>query len=284
MPHQTDWRFCAKCHGMYFDGFSDKGTCPAGGPHAAAGFNFALPHDIPDTPTAQSAWRFCAKCHGMYFDGFPDKGTCPASGPHAAAGFNFVLPHDIPDTPTAQSAWRFCAKCHGMYFDGFPDKGACPASGPHAAAGFNFVLPHDVPSRLDFNFSPIVFAEGIPVGGNANLTIRDDGSLTFTGHFHDSGADEFNTQLVWGVKDAQNKVYAFQHTGHVAGTFEPGSRNDDWVIDSRSDQIADNWANIAANPTAHAEARVNADLINVTNSVIGALGTTLGVVALVIAA
>jgi hypothetical protein len=29
---------------MFFDGFPDKGRCPAGGGHQAAGFNFVLPH------------------------------------------------------------------------------------------------------------------------------------------------------------------------------------------------------------------------------------------------
>ena len=92
---QGDWRFCAKCHEMFFDGFPDKGRCPAdGGYHGPAGFNFILPHDIPPSDTTQESWRFCHKCHAMFFDGFPDKGRCPADGAgHAAAGFKFVLAH-----------------------------------------------------------------------------------------------------------------------------------------------------------------------------------------------
>ena len=143
MVQQTDWRYCAKCHAMYFDGYPAKGTCPAGGPHSAAGFNFGLPHDIPETPRDQSAWRFCQKCSVLFFDGYPTKGHCPVDG-HVAAGFNFVLPHDVPETPKAQAAWRFCVKCNGMYFDGYADKGHCQAGGGHQAAGFDFVLPHDV--------------------------------------------------------------------------------------------------------------------------------------------
>jgi len=41
-------------------------------------------------------------------------------------------------------------------------------------------------------------------------------------------------------------VYTFQHAGHVARTFEPGSRDDNWTVDSRNDDIANRWANIAS--------------------------------------
>ena len=93
MGDQDQWRFCGKCDGMFFDGSPDKGRCPAGGAHQANGFNFVLPHDVPETPSAQKNWRFCGKCHGMFFDGFPNKGRCPGGGAHQANGFNFVLPH-----------------------------------------------------------------------------------------------------------------------------------------------------------------------------------------------
>ncbi len=90
---QTDWRYCHKCHTMFFDGYPDKGVCPAGGGHAAAGFNFAVPHDVSESELAQKDWRYCHACHAMFFDGYPNKGVCSAGGGHAAAGLNFVLPH-----------------------------------------------------------------------------------------------------------------------------------------------------------------------------------------------
>lgn len=37
------WRFCAKCFSLFYDGYPAKGTCPAGGGHGAAGYNFAIP-------------------------------------------------------------------------------------------------------------------------------------------------------------------------------------------------------------------------------------------------
>jgi hypothetical protein len=151
MPEQTDWRFCVKCGAMFFDGFPDKGRCAADGGHAAAGFNFVLVHDVPDSANAQKDWRFCQKCALMFFDGFPEKGRCAAGGGHEAAGFNFVLTHDVHDSPTQQGLWRFCEKCNAMYFDGFPlnpdgspNRGVCVAGGGHEPAGFIFVHPHDI--------------------------------------------------------------------------------------------------------------------------------------------
>ncbi len=150
----------------------------------------------------------------------------------------------------------------------------------HQASGFMFVLLHDDASSLEFDFSPIVFGGGVPVGGSSHLTIRQDGSYTFSGHFHDSGATEYNVSVAWAVKDAQNQVYTVSHSGHVSGTFESGSRDDDWRVDSRDDRLADNWANIAARPNGTAQASANLDAVNLTNSLIGTLGTVLGIVAL----
>ena len=283
MSMQLDWRYCGKCHALYFDGFPDKGSCAAGGGHNAAGFNFDLPHDLPPTPTAQDTWRYCEKCHALYFDGFPDKGSCAAGGGHNAAGFNFALPHDLPPTPTAQDTWRYCEKCHALYFDGFPDKGSCAAGGGHNAAGFNFILPHDVPATLDFDHNPIVLDGGVPVGGSTHLTIRQDGSYTFSGHLHDSGATEYNVAVVWVVKDSQNIAYTFQHAGHVSGTFEPGSRDDDWTVDSHDDRITNNWVNLGVAAIGVAGTHAKIDVVNLTNSVIGTIGTVLGVVAIVAA-
>ncbi|MGA2600026.1 MAG: hypothetical protein ABSH09_23905 [Bryobacteraceae bacterium] len=107
---QAAWRYCAKCGVMFYDGYSDKGSCAAGGGHQSQGFNFTLPHDIAATPNAQAAWRYCGACHSMYYDGYPAKGLCPATRTsnlqrgtfylgHQASGFDFVLPHDLPAAP-----------------------------------------------------------------------------------------------------------------------------------------------------------------------------------------
>ncbi|MFD8577741.1 hypothetical protein ACFV1H_20730 [Streptomyces virginiae] len=65
--NQTNWRFCTKCYGMFFRGYPTDGACPAGAGHDAQGYDFNLPYNVPETPTAQHNWRFCTKCYGMFF-------------------------------------------------------------------------------------------------------------------------------------------------------------------------------------------------------------------------
>jgi hypothetical protein len=60
---QNGWRFCRECHSMFYNGYGKKGWCPAGAArgtgkpgqaakavdHVAWGWDFILPHDLPDT-------------------------------------------------------------------------------------------------------------------------------------------------------------------------------------------------------------------------------------------
>ena len=141
-----------------------------------------------------------------------------------------------------------------------------------------------LPPQLDFDWNPIVFGGGVPVGGWAHLTLRQDGTYTFSGHFHDSGALEYNTALAWGVQNAQSStLYTFEHRGHVSGTFESGSRDDDWTVDGQNDAIRDNWAGIVATDSAPASANASGDLTTLINEIVGIAGTVLGIVAIVIA-
>jgi hypothetical protein len=78
-------------------------------------------------------------------------------------------------------------------------------------------------------------------------------------------------------------AYTFQHSGHVSGTFESGSRDDDWNADGQNDALRDNWPAIVAASTASAQAGANIDLTNLVNSLIGTIGTVLGIVAIIIA-
>jgi hypothetical protein len=141
-PEQMDWRFCGKCHALFFDGYATKGVCPAEGSHQAIGYNFVLPHDISENPHRQRFWAFCDKCQSMFFNGYPSKGTCATQGSHHAAGYDFVLPHDLCENDQQRGQWRFCEKCYSMFFDGYLNKGVCPAEGSHQPAGYDFVLAH----------------------------------------------------------------------------------------------------------------------------------------------
>ena len=152
------------------------------------------------------------------------------------------------------------------------------ASSPHQTSNFTLT---SAPYSLDWDWNPIVFDNGVPVGGWAHLSIRQDGSYTFSGHFHDSGATSYDMAIAWGVKDAQNRAYTFQHTCHVAGTFEPGSRDCDWAINSYSSDIANYWSDITASWTYNAQANADWDIWGTINNVVKALGVVASVIAIV---
>jgi hypothetical protein len=138
---QLEWRSCRKCRTMFFNGYPQKGRCPAGGGHRASeGANYFLPYDIPGTPNDQAPWRFCNKCHAMFYDGYPNKGRCPGGGGHTAAGYVFVLRHDVRPTAASEGRWRFCTGCNALFYDGAGDKGRCATGAAHTAAGYNFVI------------------------------------------------------------------------------------------------------------------------------------------------
>ncbi|HEX3102394.1 MAG TPA: hypothetical protein VHQ01_11405, partial [Pyrinomonadaceae bacterium] len=196
---QQDWRFCDKCFNLFFDGYPDKGRCPAGGGHRAQGYNFALlygsttltyPPPPPD-PSVQGNWRYCDKCHVMFFDGFAGKGRCPAGGGHNAQGYNFKLTHDRAPGTNQQNNWRYCDRCSGMFFDGYPGKGVCPAGGGHRAQGYNFVLGHlpvpgDPSGLQEAKFSQQVLTpSGTALGGLVTLTFKSDGSYYVHFYMHD---------------------------------------------------------------------------------------------------
>jgi hypothetical protein len=242
MPVQSDWRFCHKCNVMFFNGFPEKGSCPAdGGGHEAAGFNFDLPHDEPETANAQAGWRFCPKCNAMHFGG----GTCNAGGEHEEAGFMFVLPHDIPPSETGQGDWRFCTKCHGMFFDGFPNKGSCPALGGHEAAGFLFVLPHHDEVR-DFDSGELHVPGDLPLSGSAHLVITRSGNFTFSTHAHDAGADNIHYNLAAVLMTRAGMAVTLQHQGGLEGTtaglpFGTPDRDDDQVSTGHNQILTDEF-------------------------------------------
>ena len=85
---QKDWRFCDRCHGLFFSPQGgEAGTCPAGGKHRPAGWIFFIPNREQGATeqTGQPDWRYCGNCHGMFWDGEAHKGVC--AGAPGAGGF-----------------------------------------------------------------------------------------------------------------------------------------------------------------------------------------------------
>ncbi|MFD6159350.1 hypothetical protein ACFWF7_28840 [Nocardia sp. NPDC060256] len=134
--------------------------------------------------------------------------------------------------------------------------------------------------RIDFDFPSITFDNGVPVGGFAHLTLFKSGNCRFTGHFHDSGATEYNMATVFTVQDSEGTLYTSGVQGHVSGTFQSGSRDFDWDQNVQDDQVAKNWPAIEAGCRARVHSSADGDLVNLTNTAIGAAGLVLGVVGL----
>lgn len=108
---EAEWRYCAKCHGLFYNGGADKGVCPA-------------PPHIYHDPGATIPWTL-------------------GSHAHEAAGYRFVLPHDVPATHDT-SEWRRCTKCLGLFSATGPDSGPCPTGEGHEVDGtFTYAVEHE---------------------------------------------------------------------------------------------------------------------------------------------
>jgi hypothetical protein len=99
-------------------------------------------------------------------------------------------------------------------------------------------------SEMTFDTGYITFDNGVPVGGSAELAVYADGSYHFTGHFHDSGLPSYNDSLVFGLVSPSGVLYTFAHTGHMAGTLESGSRDDNWDVSGTDPRLAAGWADL----------------------------------------
>jgi hypothetical protein len=134
-----------------------------------------------------------------------------------------------------------------------------------------------------FNTGSIVFNGGVPVGGWSSLTLRSDGTFTFDGHYHVSGAPSYNVQLAWAIADGEGTVYTFVKNGHVAGTFESGSRDFDWHDSGTNAKLAAGFGNLANRYHWQWHAAANWDVSALLDSVIAAVKAAGFVVSTVVA-
>ena len=126
------------------------------------------------------------------------------------------------------------------------------------------------------------FGNGVPVGGNSDFTVWANGSILFEGHLHDSGFPSYNDTVVCVIKDNQTKTaYVLPpHSGHMDGTIESGSRDDNWVIQSSSTELANNWDEFASGSTWNCQASSSADWNVLANDALAVVGVVLSVVQL----
>lgn len=155
-----------------------------------------------------------------------------------------------------------------------------------------FAIPRSAPvltqsiSLIDLDTGGITFGGGVPVGGNSHLTLRSDGTYTFTGHYHDSGFPSYNVELAWGIRTSLGRVYTFAHNGRVHGTDESGSRDNDWAGNAPLPDLTTYWNELAAGYHWSWRASANFDLTALVNNVINDLklaGQVVGVIAAIVA-
>ena len=99
------------------------------------------------------------------------------------------------------------------------------------------VLP---PEEITFS-QQVLTPSGTALGGTATLTIRSDGTYTFTTHLHDSGFDSYSFQVRAALTTGSGIQLLAQRTGSFSGTIGSGSRDDDHTEKGHSDWLADNW-------------------------------------------
>lgn len=142
--------------------------------------------------------------------------------------------------------------------------------------------PPALPEQLGpFDWRPIVFGGGVPVGGWAQLTMFRNGAVNYSGHFHVSGAPSYDISCVFAVRAADGTVYTFTKTGRVHGTFEAGSRNFDFGENPTNTAVAAGWGNLAAGWSWQARAGANADIGALVDSAVKAVGQAASVIAII---
>jgi len=152
---QQDWRFCAKCHGLFFDGYPSKGICagsPGGGIHLNAVTQdgtpsgrfdpFRGPEPIGYTGTVETPNGAFSYDGRMYvFAGFADEKYSHRKRPGDPQPGQYLFSKADPSQP-------------GIYDTEFmfsPRLGWCARDESravfesHVPLGCHFLLPHDLP-------------------------------------------------------------------------------------------------------------------------------------------
>jgi hypothetical protein len=148
--------------------------------------------------------------------------------------------------------------------------------------------PPVLPTQLGpFNSGTITFDNGVPVGGWMTLALFEDGTYSFSGHFHDSGFPSYDVDAVWVIVSSSGKAFTFEVKGSMYGTVDSGSRDYDFAQNGQNDQIKDAWAELCAGYTWRWSAYVNWDVQAAVDDVVSALkaaGTIIAAVVAVVAA
>ncbi len=93
---------------------------------------------------------------------------------------------------------------------------------------------------------PIITPNGIPLGGEAQFILTNDGHGRFVGHMRATGFLSFSFQVVAVVRSAGGSIGVVgDAAGKVYGTDRPGNREFHWDKPLQTLFTADNWGQIA---------------------------------------
>ncbi|MET7354648.1 hypothetical protein [Streptomyces mirabilis] len=164
---------------------------------------------------------------------------------------------------------------------------ACPTAAEAASASSSGTAslapgsPAILPTDVVLSNNNVTFSGGVPVGGWYSLSVFPSGSYNYSGHMHDSGGTSYNYGGVCVMRFNNGTAFVFQTAGHMAGTFEPGSRNYDWNASGSRQSIRDAWRASNGGWNARCSKTVKLDLASLANSTVQAVGYVSKVIAIV---
>lgn len=136
--------------------------------------------------------------------------------------------------------------------------------------------PAPVVNEISLPFPNLTFKGDTPVNAYAYLTLYQNGTVQYSGHFHDSGAPSYSTEMVCGVVSADGVAFTATHKGSISGTpVLGGSRDDDWNEPTTNAAITSDWAALVKSHPATCEYSVNADVGGMLSNLVSWLNTAL---------
>jgi Ricin-type beta-trefoil lectin domain-like len=193
---QSNWRWCDKCSGLFYNGYPTHGVCPTGGEHNGTNsWNYHL-----NSAGGQSNFRWCNKCYSMHFGGI--KGVCPAGGEHSTVGSgDYSIPFTDPPVIVVPATKEYIERISvGQQLN--PGDVLKAANGTH-------VLVYQTDGNL------VVYRNGVAVwhshtnGQSAGLVpMQGDGNLVIYNAAH---------QAIWatGTNTCQASFLAMQDDGNL---------------------------------------------------------------------
>jgi hypothetical protein len=138
-----------------------------------------------------------------------------------------------------------------------------------------------LPDHLEFD-ATWVFPDGVAAGGDTHIVLYSNGTVEFNGRFHDSGFFSYKYGVAVVLVDADRQAYSVGHQGHINGTVDGGSRNDDWDNTTSNEAVSQDWRAIVADMSWRGDANVDVDGA-LLNDVVGLVKTVGPIVGTIIA-